>query len=340
MSMLNALRGRADSVPADAATQPAPQVPLNAATFADTESLILLQQAASKLDIKRNSPPLAIGAGQHLSRFRGRGMDYQESRIYQAGDDIRNMDWRVTARAGKPHTKLYQEERERPVVIMADFGPTLFFGSQRALKSVVVARIAAMLAWAAAKQGDRVGGLLFNGEHQELRPKMGKAGVLAIIRTLVNLGDPRKGMLQAQDSVSLNDELRRLRRLARPGSLVFLISDFYGIDEQTRDLLLRLKRHVDVVAIQVTDPLEMQAPPPARYAVTDGERSGILDTRSQHGVQFYNQFFQQHHQALQALLQPLNIPLLQMSTADDVSAVMQTHFAGGKQRLSVKEKAA
>jgi uncharacterized protein (DUF58 family) len=340
MDIFSALRGRSKTVPIEAEVASARQIALNAATFADTESLILLQQPASKLDIKRNSPPLAIGAGQHLSRFRGRGMDYQESRIYQAGDDIRNMDWRVTARAGRPHTKLYQEERERPVVIMADFGPTMFFGSRRALKSVVVARIAALLGWAAAKQGDRIGGLFFNGEHQELRPKMGKAGVLAIIRTLVKLGDPRKGLLQAQDSVSLNDELRRLRRLARPGSLVFLISDFYGIDEQTRDLLLRLKRHVDVVAVQVTDPLEIHAPPPARYAVTDGVQSGILDTRSQQGVDFYNHFFQHHHQALQALLQQLHIPLLQVFTTDDINAVMQAHFAGGNQRKSVKEKAA
>ena len=340
MSWLNPLRGRAEAVSADADDNRSRQIPLNAATFADTESLILLQQAASKLDIKRSSPPLAISAGQHLSRFRGRGMDYQESRIYQAGDDIRNMDWRVTARAGKPHTKLYQEERERPVVIMADFGPTLFFGSQRRLKSVVAARIAALLAWAAVKQGDRVGGLLFNGEHQELRPKMGKAGVLSIIRALVTFGDPRKGLTQAQRSSALNDELRRLRRLARPGSLVFIISDFYGIDEQTRDLLLRLKRHADVVAIQITDPLEQHAPPPARYAVTDGERSGILDTRSERGAAFYNHFFQQHQNTLQQLMQSLQLPLLSVSTADDINAVMQTHFGGGHQRPSVKEKAA
>lgn len=329
---------------ADSEQNAVQSIPLNAATFTDTETLIMLQPVANKLDIKRQNPALASTAGHHMSRFRGRGMDYQESRIYQAGDDIRNMDWRVTARAGKPHTKLYQEERERPVVIMADFGPTLFFGSQKVLKSVVVARIAALLAWAAVKNGDRVGGLLFNGGHQELRPKMGKAGALAMIRALVRIADPRKGFMQKHANTTLNDELGRLRRLVKPGGLVFLISDFYGINDgaqentqKTRDLLLRLKRHVDVVAIQVTDPLEMQAPPPGRYGVTDGQQTGILDTRSKQSADFYNQYFNQHHQTLNALMQELHIPLLQVSTQDDVDSVLQGFFAAGKRLPSVKQ---
>ena len=260
--------------------------------------------------------------------------------MYQAGDDIRNMDWRVTARSGKPHTKLYEEERERPVVIMADFGSTLFFGSQKALKSVVVTRVAALLAWAAVKNGDRVGALLFNGGHQELRPTMGKAGVFALIRALVRMGDPRKGFTQAQAKTSLNDALNRLRRLAKPGSLVFLVSDFNGINDKTHNLLLRLKHHVDVVAIQVVDPLEIQAPPPNRYALTDGQQIGVLDTRSKQGSEFYSQFFSQRHHVLKSMMKKLQISVLQVSTSDDVNAVMQGYFVAGNRLRSVKQRVA
>ena len=104
----------------------------------------------------------SLRAGQHLSKLRGRGMDFAEVRHYQAGDEIRHMEWRVTARTGRPHVKLYQEERERPVIILADFSPSMYFGTRLAFKSVVAARLAALLAWTVVKQGDRVGGLLFS----------------------------------------------------------------------------------------------------------------------------------------------------------------------------------
>ena len=128
---------------------------LNAATRVTSRELIELRRHARKLDLTRRRPALAQLAGNHASRFRGRGMDYQESRAYQPGDDIRNMDWRVTARSGRAHTKLFQEERERPVVFCIDLGPSLFFATRGALKSVIAARAATLLAWAAAAQGDR-----------------------------------------------------------------------------------------------------------------------------------------------------------------------------------------
>ena len=308
---------------------------------ATVDDLIALQGHARKLDLSRRSPALASTTGNHFSRFRGRGMDYQESRIYQAGDDIRSMDWRVTARAGKPHTKLYQEERERPVVLLVDFSPSMFFGSVKALKSVVASQVAVLLAWTTAKKGDRIGALLINGKHKELQPKMGKRGVLNLIRELVVFGDPEKGLVARSDtahenSSHLNDELQRLRRIARPGSLVFLIGDFYTINEDTQRHLTRLKQHNDLVAVQIIDPLEQSAPPAGRYAVTDGKHEGILDTQSKAGIAHYNQFFQQHHASVQELMRKNKIPLLQVSTADNVPASLQKYF-GSARRQAVKD---
>ena len=111
------------------------------------------------------------------------------SRGYQAGDDVRNMDWRVTARSGRAHVKVYQEERERPVVVMADFGPGMFFATEGVFKSIVVTRAAALIAWAAIEKGDRIGALLYNGSHHELRPTRGQRGALHLIRELMKAVD-------------------------------------------------------------------------------------------------------------------------------------------------------
>ncbi|MEE9351795.1 MAG: DUF58 domain-containing protein, partial [Thiotrichaceae bacterium] len=263
----------------------------------------------------------------------------QESRIYQAGDDIRSMDWRVTARAGKPHTKLYQEERERPVVLLVDFAPSMFFGSVKALKSVVAAQVAALIGWATANKGDRVGALLINGDHKEIAPKMGKRGALNLIRELVKFSHPEKGLAVRAGSSHLNDELQRLRRIARPGSLVFLISDFYSINEETQRHLLRLRQHNDLVAIQILDPLEISAPPAGRYAVTDGDQEGILDTQSKLSQQRYDAYFNQHHAVLNEMMRKNKIPLLTISTADDVPTRLQSYFSVAKRQSVSMAKA-
>jgi uncharacterized protein (DUF58 family) len=322
-------------------------LPFNTGTHVTLETLISLQQQGRKLDLSRRSAALASTVGSHVSRFRGRGMDYQESRIYQAGDDIRSMDWRVTARAGKPHTKLYQEERERPIVLFVDFNPSMFFGSSCALKSVIAAKTAALLAWAASQQGDKVGGLLFNGEHHELPPKIGKRAVLQFIRQLIHYADPQRMLSNTHHTVRLNDELKRLRRLARPGSLVFLISDFYAIDAQTSKHLRRIRQHNDIIALQIIDPLEITVPPAGRYGVTNSmaannkttisAEQGILDIQSRKGREQYEQFFTQHHQAVAGLMRQHTIPLLQIATNDDIAKGLQRAFSLSK-RTSVSDR--
>ena len=320
------------------ATDKSAEALLNPATCVSLKELIELQRYARKLDLKLRQPARARLAGNHHSRFRGRGMDYQESRTYQPGDDIRNMDWRVTARAGRAHTKLFQEERERPVVLLLDLGPSLFFATRGALKSVIAARAAALLGWAAAAQGDRIGALLFNGGHHELKPRNGQRGVLTLIHSLLEHTDPVTGLANTPQPGGLNDALVRLRRIVRPGSLVFLISDFYGLDDETANHLIRLRHHNDLVALQIVDPLELAPPPPGRYGVTDGQHSGILDTRSKTGQQGYNDFFRQYRQALRETLKKSAIPLVQLSTTDDVVTALQAQF-GNRVTPSAANKA-
>jgi uncharacterized protein (DUF58 family) len=244
----------------------------------DLAGLIALRQEARRLDIAPRGKVLATRSGGHLSRFRGRGMEFDESRVYQPGDDPRNMDWRVTARSGRPHVKLFREERERPVWLLVDIGASMRFGTRVAFKSVIAARAAALLAWAAVDRGDRVGGLVFDEtRHFERRPAARTRGLLPLLKALSE--DPLPGEDGGHPSLSAAAE--HLRHLVRPGSLVFLISDFAGVSEADGAWLARLGAGSEVVLVQIYDPLEAAPPPPGRYAVTDGRRRGLVDTAAE-----------------------------------------------------------
>jgi uncharacterized protein (DUF58 family) len=290
------------------------------------EELLQLRHSARDLPLDSRKAATSVISGAHVSRFRGRGMDYLESRSYQPGDDIRSMDWRVTARSGRAHIKIYQEERERPIVVMLDLGPGMFFATRGAFKSVIAARAAAMIGWAAVHNGDRIGALLFNGGHHELRPLGGSRGVLRLIRALIEMTDPARTPGARTDSANgqhLNDALMRLRRVARPGSLVFLLSDFYGCDTDTRRHLQYLRKHNDVIALQIVDTLEMAPPPAGHYAISDGTRSGLLDTRSTARRQAYLDYFAAHHRAVRELMQQCAVPLQQLVTTDSVAHTLR-----------------
>jgi uncharacterized protein (DUF58 family) len=257
-------------------------------------------------------------AGTHGSRFRGRGIDYQESRGYQPGDDIRNMDWRVTARSGRPHTKLYREERERPVLVVVDLGPSMVFGTRRTFKSVVAAQAATLIAWATIDKGDRIGGLLFNGHHQQLPPRSGRRGVLRLIRALVTTANAPTALSTAGRPGALDEALGRLRRVVRPGSLIFMFSDFYSLTSDAGQHLNRLCPHNDLVACRISDPLELAAPSAGRYRITDGRRSSVLDTHSQAVCRQYETHFATQREAIERLLKRFAVPLLDFTTTDEV----------------------
>lgn len=264
--------------------------------------------------------------GAHPSRFRGRGMDYQESRAYQPGDDVRSMDWRVTARAGHPYVKMFEEERERPVMLLVDLNPGMFFATQGAFKSVIAARIAALIAWAGVANGDRIGGLIFNGKHEELPPRGGSKGALHLFRLLIQATNPVEGMQASLDNAErtgLDSALMRCRRVAKPGSLIFILSDFYHINENTKAQLLRLRQHNDVVAIQIVDPLELSPPPAAVYGVSDGRQKGIIDTRKRAQQASYTDWCNEHQAAVAETMSKRAIPLLLASTTDDAATTLR-----------------
>ena len=252
-------------------------------------------------------------SGNHLSPFKGRGMEFDESRPYQPGDDIRNMDWRVTARTNKPHSKVFREERERPVLLWTDFRASMLFGTRHCFKSVLAARVAALLAWKAVQQGDRLGGLLFGDQrHLELRPENGKPAALHIMRRLAEF--TRQASSGSPDQSPAHHALNRLQQVVRPGSLIYLISDFRGFADALEPNLSRLSRHNELVLLHIIDPLEIDLPPAGIYRVSDGSRETRFDSADKNYRETYQSRFLRHQQHLQQLSNKFAARYLCLST--------------------------
>jgi len=279
------------------------------------EELISLRPRCHALRLPMRQPAASALAGAYRSRFRGRGVDFLESRNYQPGDDIRNMDWRVTARTGKAHTKVFQEERERPVLVVLDAGPTLYFGTRRRLKSVAAGQLAAAVAWSAVRRGDRIGGFLFApGRHREIRPAGGRRGAMRMIQGLVDWLQPEQQ--DADSPEPLSTALERVRHTVRPGSLVVIISDFFGLDEHCNRHLSRLRQHSDVIGCQVLDAAEHELPA-GRYPITDGEQATVLDTSRSASRNRYEAMSNKHINEPRRLFQKHNCGWMVLNSDDD-----------------------
>jgi uncharacterized protein (DUF58 family) len=205
-------------------------------------------------------------AGGHRSVLHGRGMDYAESRVYQPGDDVRNIDWRRTARSGKWHTKLFQEEREQGLLLLIDTHATMRFGTRARYKSVVAARAAAWLAWNCIRGGDRVGALAFGAVRAVIDPHAGPRGALAVLGALARWDQQARAMSSPDDrGEPLSQALQRARRLLVPGSRAMLLSDGWCADAATHAALVRLMRHVDLRVGILADALEHELAPAGSY---------------------------------------------------------------------------
>jgi uncharacterized protein (DUF58 family) len=290
-------------------------------TWVSPQSLIKLRHDAGKLQL-HSSRIHARQGGAYMSSFRGRGMEFDESRLYLPGDDIRNMDWRVTARTGEPHTKVYREERERPVLIWLDLNPSMLFATRGCFKAVAASKAAAMLAWSTSAHNDRLGALIFAGnDHVELKPRRGKSAVLDLIGQTCK--HPAWHNSHNRQPRNMSHAMSRLRKVTRPGSLVFLISDFREMDDQAESHLINVARHNDVVLIQVYDPIEAELPPSGSYKVSDGNNELQLNTADKKLRLEYRERFDQRQTRLAKLCRQHRMYLLPLATCDDVLSGLQ-----------------
>ena len=230
-----------------------------------------------KLRYRRHTPPTQTArvmgnqAGSRLSKLRGRGIDFSEVRAYQPGDDVRTIDWRVTARKNKPHTKVFREERERLTLIVVDQTQSMFFGSEVRLKSVAAAELAALGAWQALNHNDRVGGMVLANEgYAAHKPYRSVKSVARFLGDLARMNQTlTRGSLHPKPA-HFSDALAQIRRLAHSNYRIYFISDFQPMGDHWRDAFRSLSRHNEVIAIRIFDPLERDLPPSDSYTVTDG----------------------------------------------------------------------
>jgi len=289
----------------------------NSLVSVQLKTLVNLAKPASLLKL-HHSAIRSSQSGGYVSRFKGRGMEFDEARFYQPGDDIRSIDWRVTARTGKTHTKVFREERERPVFISVDDRPAMHFATRGVFKSVQAAKVAALLAWTAQYKGDRIGGQVYTDSVcQEVKPQNGKHAVLRFFNALTHARPAVK------QKITLDKTLARLIQHARPGSLVYIISDFRGLNQKSENHLSKLSRHCDVVLIHIYDQLESHLPAKGRYRFTDEQREVVIDTGDKQRLLSYQQQYQQRLQYLQDTAKKLGLLFFQCSTTDDPIEVLR-----------------
>ncbi|WP_416308220.1 DUF58 domain-containing protein [Neptunicella sp. SCSIO 80796] len=280
------------------------------------KELLHYQNKTGLLDL---SPKLTIQAklaGSYLAKTKGRGMEFDEARHYQQGDDIRAIDWRVTARTGKTHTKVYREEKERPVFILADMSASMYFGTRLLFKSVQVAHIASLIAWSAQKRGDRVGGLIFNhNQHREFKPYTRHKAVLSFLHGLMEFHQPGNN----QQQYRFSEACARVRRLARPGSLIFILSDFLNLDEAAKQHISRMTRHCEVIAHPISDPFEHELPKvkvAQPVALTNGTESQTIMLGEGNTEQRYANNHQQHFAQMIHTLKQCRCKVIPLSAAE------------------------
>lgn len=304
-----------------------------AGAYSDLAQLLRLRFAAQDLKLFAKRPVRSLLTGSERTRFRGRGIDFEEVRLYQPGDDIRTIDWRVTARTQVPHTKIFREERERPVFMVADQRATMFFGSQRCFKSVLCAHICALLGWAALGNSDRVGGLVFGNHNQrDIRPRRSKHAMLELLHQLQDYNHRLQSPVAPADSVKLVDILADTRRIAKPGCALFIVSDFHDFDEACEQQLFELARHTDVTLVHVFDPLERHLASNASLTISDGQSRCRIPANERRFQQAYHDNYQKHVQDLTRSCQRLNISLLSYATNDDIQHLLRERFGKNSAR--------
>jgi uncharacterized protein (DUF58 family) len=290
-----------------------------AGVYANLDDLIRIQFKARNFSFLPQQPVSSILSGRYASRLRGRGLNFEEIRRYQPGDDIRTMDWKVTARTRSPHVRVYTEEKDRAVVLIVDQRINMFFGTRDKLKSVTAAELAALGAWRAVDVGDRVGAVVFNDtEIVDIRPQRSQQTVMSILGTIVRMNHALQADAQAESNPDmLNRALEKALQLVPHDALVVMISDYFGVDERTERLTAQMAEHNDVLALLVHDPIRLQ-PAEQRVTVSDGLLQMEIDFADKGVREKLAENYYEEQQYITHFLNKLAAPLLMVSNEGDV----------------------
>ena len=289
--------------------------------YADLDELIRLQYKAQGFSFLPRQPVHSILAGRHASRLRGRGLNFEEIRNYLPGDDIRNMDWKVTARMREPHVRVYTEERDRPVLLLVDQRIGMFFGSQRNTKSVTAAEAAALSAWRVFSAGDRVGAIVFNDTDMAvIEPRRSRQQVMKILKAVVEKNHQLglgKGI--RFNPGMFNEMMKRALRLAKHDYLVCSIGDGNGVNEETVKLATLLTAHNDMLAGFIYDPIEADLPDAGKIVVAEEEQQLEVDTSDKRMRTRFKKDFTDRLNWMKEISRLRSIPVIPIHTNEGVA---------------------
>jgi uncharacterized protein (DUF58 family) len=299
--------------------------------YARLEDLVALEYKAKGYSFLPRQPVHSVLSGRHASRMRGRGLNFEEIRGYLPGDDVRTIDWRVTARTREPHVRVYTEERDRPALLVVDQRQSMFFGSRTAMKSTVAAEVTALGAWRVFGQGDRVGALVFDDQDiEEIRPLRSRRTVLGILGAVVE----KNHALRAETTVPrnpgmLDQALRAAERLCPHDFVVAIVSDFDGVNEESEKRVTRLAHHNDVIALPVWDPLTGGLPPGGQVVVSEGELQVETDLGTEQVRKNMLELASKRLGRVLAWTNERGVPVLPLTTAEDVPEQVRRLLGGG-----------
>ncbi|MBO4870599.1 MAG: DUF58 domain-containing protein [Muribaculaceae bacterium] len=277
-----------------------------------------LLKKVRKIEIKAKGLSQNIFAGEYHSAFKGRGMTFSEVREYQYGDDVRDIDWNVTARYGKPYVKVYEEERELTVMLLVDVSASRSFGAVGDLKREVMAHVAATLAFSAIQNNDKVGVIFFSDKIEKfIPPQKGRKHILLVIRELLDFKPTSKG-------TDINHVLEYMTSALKKRTTTFLVSDFIDTKDFEKAMSIANHKH-DLIALQIYDKRESQMPDVGLMRVLDAERGTErwVDTSSRRVRQAYDRWWYDRQQQMSSVVQRCNVDLMSVATDEDyVKALM------------------
>lgn len=304
----------------------------NEHAYTSLAALMRLRHSGAAFNYLPKQRTGSLLSGRRHSRLRGRGLDFDELRHYRPGDDIRNMDWRVTNRTGRPHVRVYNEERDRPVIAVVDQRLPMFFGSRVKMKSVIAAEIAAITAWRVLAVGDRIGAFLFNDSRQlEIRPTRSERKVVGWLGELSTMNNALSAQSkETPNPDALTNALEKAERSISHDHLIVIVSDLFGCSNDTLNAIKRMRAHNDVICAQVYDPLERDISQANSLVVSDGEYQLELETNAQQLSKKFESSLESAEAHVQTQMRRHEIPLLPVNTVEPVTTQLHKLLTGNQ----------
>lgn len=299
--------------------------------FVSLQSLLKMEHIAAGFSfLAKKQKVRSILGGKHASKLRGRGLDFEEVRNYVAGDDIRNIDWKVTARTQKTHSRVFSEEKEKPALIIVDQSKSMFFGSQKKTKSVVAAELAALAAFRIKKEGDRVGGIVFADDGLDIVfPKRDRRNILRFLERIVTRNRNLHHTKPVDFEVALKEVFQKIRNIVTHDFLVIVISDFHRYSPEVIKNISNLSQHNDVVLCKVYDPMEREIPK-AKVIAGDDRKQVVMDGTKRSIKDKFERGFDSDYESFEVKMKKQRIPLILINSIEDVDQQLKEILKGSK----------